>query len=374
MILEITSLTKSFKSFTLGPLNLSIDAGIMVILGPTGSGKTTLINLIAGILSPDTGNIIMDGVDITRTPIESRKVGYVFQDSALFPHLSVHQNILFGLTRKEIQEQVKIEMISEIIEDLGLVHLLNRKIWGLSSGELQKVSLAQMLVTSPRIILLDEPLSHLDPPTKDRLRIELRAILRKQQVPTIYVTHFEEDIYALADSVSILNNGKLEANGDLEQILNSSRLTPPSPPSSVQSFLTHITSGANYISGQVIKSENGLTSFKVGDLTFNTLGEFIIGTKIGVIIRREDIILSKEKIKTSARNMIYIQVVQITQISNLVDILLRVDGLELNSRITKSAMEELGIGQHDYIYAIFKASAPHVVREENSFPSDDHVH
>jgi molybdopterin-binding protein len=266
-------------------------------------------------------------------------------------------------------------MIREIIEDLGLANLLNRKIGGLSSGELQKVSLAQVLVTSPRIILLDEPLSHLDPPTKDRLRIELRAILRKQQVPTIYVTHFEEDIYALADSVSILNNGKLEATGDLEQILNSSRLTPPSPPSpSIQSFLAHVTSGANYISGQVIKSENGLTSFKVGDLTFNMLGEFIIGTKIGVIIRREDIILSKEKIKTSARNMIYIQVVQITQISNLVDILLRVDGLELNSRITKSAMEELGIALHDYIYAIFKASAPHVVREENSFHSHDHVH
>jgi molybdopterin-binding protein len=356
MTLEIISLTKSFKSFTLGPLNLSIDADIMVVLGPTGSGKTTLINLIAGLLSPDTGNIILDGVDITKTPIESRKVGYVFQDSALFPHLSVHQNILFGLTRNEIQEKVRIGMIREIIEDLGLDHLLNRNIDGLSSGELQKVSLAQVLVTSPRIILLDEPLSHLDPPTRDRLRIELRAILRKQQVPTIYVTHFEEDIHALADSVSILNKGKLEGTGGLEQILNSCRSTP--------SFLSQVTFGANYIAGQVVKSENGLTSFKVGDSTFNTLGEFTIGTKIGVIVRREDIILSKEKIKTSARNMIYVQVAQITQISNLVDIRLKVDGLELISRITKSGMEELGIALHDFIYAIFKASAPHVVREE----------
>lgn len=356
MTLKIISLTKSFKSFTLGPLNLSIDADIMVILGPTGSGKTTLINLIAGLLSPDTGNIILDGVDITRTPIESRKVGYVFQDSALFPHLNVHQNILFGLTRNEIQEKVRIGMIREIIEDLGLDHLLNRNIDGLSSGELQKVSLAQVLVTSPRIILLDEPLSHLDPPTRDRLRIELRAILRKQQVPTIYVTHFEEDIHALADSVTILNKGKLEETGGLEQILNSCRSTP--------SFLSQVTFGANYIAGQVVKSENGLTSFKVGDSKFNTLGEFTIGTKIGVIVRREDIILSKEKIKTSARNMIYVQVAQITQISNLVDIRLKGDGLELISRITKSGMEELGITLHDFIYAIFKASAPHVVREE----------
>jgi ABC-type molybdate transport system ATPase subunit len=207
-------------------------------------------------------------------------------------------------------------MIREVIDDLGLDHLLNRKIGGLSSGELQKVSLAQVLVTSPRIILLDEPLSHLDPPTRDRLRIELRAILRKQQVPTIYVTHFEEDI---------LNKGKVEGTGGLEQILNSSPSTP--------SFLSQVTSGANYIAGRVVKSENGLTSFKVGDRTFNTLGKFTVGTTIGVIVRREDIILSKEKIITSARNMMYVQVAQITQISNLVDIHLRIDGYELISRI-----------------------------------------
>jgi molybdopterin-binding protein len=248
-------------------------------------------------------------------------------------------------------------MIRKIIEDLGLVHLLNRKIGGLSSGELQKVSLAQVLVTSPRIILLDEPLSHLDPPTRDKLRIELRSILKKQHVPTIYVTHFEEDIHALADSVSILNKGKLEGTGRLEQVLNAHLTTP--------SFLAQVTSGANYIEGQVVNSKNGLTSFKVGDHIFNTLGEFTAGTKIGVILRREDIILSREKIETSARNMIYAQVAKISQESNLVDIHLRLDGFELISRITKSAMEELGITLHDSIYAIFKASAPHVVREEN---------
>jgi molybdopterin-binding protein len=358
MTLEITGLSKSFKSFTLGPLNFSIDADIMVVLGPTGSGKTTLINLIAGIMNPDKGNIILDGVDITKTPIESRKVGYVFQDSALFPHLNVHQNILFGLTEKETQNQAKMRMIRDIIEDLGLDRLLNRNIDRLSSGELQKVSLAQVLVTSPKIILLDEPLSHLDPPTRDKLRIELRSILRKQHVTTIYVTHFEEDIYALADTVSILNKGKLEGTGRLELILSSSLEIP--------SYLSQVTSGANYIEGQVVNSKNGLTSFKVGNHMFNTLGEFTTGTKIGVILRREDIILAKEKIETSARNMIYAQVAQITtQGSNLVDIHLRLDGFELISRITKSALEELGITLYESIYAIFKASAPHVVREEN---------
>jgi molybdopterin-binding protein len=356
MTLEIINLTKSFRSFLLGPLNLTIDPGIMVILGPTGSGKTTLINLIAGILSPDTGHIVQDGIDITNTPIEARKVGYVFQDSALFPHLSVYQNILFGLARKEAQKQERIKMVREVIEDLAIDHLLDRKIGGLSSGELQKISLAQVLVTSPRLILLDEPLSHVDAPTRDRLRIELRSILRKQHVPTVYVTHFEDDIYALADTVSILNNGKQEGPRSLKQLFNA--------PQSKLSFLSKVTSDANYIAGQVIKSENGLTSFKVGNNIFNTLGKFPIGTEIGVILRPEDIILTKEKIKTSARNMILVQVTQITHMSNLVDIHLRIDGLELISRITRLAMKELEIKLNDSIYVVFKASAPHVVREE----------
>lgn len=357
MTLEIVNLSFNFPSFELGPVSLNIDNGIMVILGPTGSGKTTLINLIAGILSPNKGKIVLNGIDITKIPIESRKVGFVFQDSTLFPHLNVHQNILFGLTRDELHNEERMIMVRKIIEDLGIANLLNRTIDSLSGGESQKVSLAQMLVTRPRIILLDEPLSHLDPPTREKLRLELRTILKKQRVPVIYVTHFEEDVLALADSISILNNGKLVGTGDIKQILNSSPST--------KSFFTQVTSGANYISGLVVKSKEGLTSFKVGSHLLNTLGEFLVGTKIGVIVRREDIILSKEKIKTSARNTLFLQVADIVQRSNLVDIHLKIDGVEIVSRITRSAMKDLGITKNDHIYAIFKASAPHLVREES---------
>ena len=357
MTLEIIDLTIIFHSFKLGPLSLSMDEGIMVVLGPTGSGKTTLINSIAGILSPDKGKIILNGLDITKIPIESRKVGYVFQDSALFPHLNVNQNILFGLTSREIENEERITMVRKIIGDLGIDNLLHRKIDGLSGGELQKVSLAQMLVRKPKIILLDEPLSHLDPPTRDKLRIELRNILKKQRIPAIYVTHFEEDVLALADSVSILNNGKLEVTGDLEQILNSSQ---PSP-----SFLSHLTFNANYITGQVVKREDGLTSFEIGSHLVYTLGEFPIGTKIGVILRHEDIILSKEKIKTSARNILFVRVADIVHRSNVVEIHLKINGLEIVSRITKLAMKDLDISINDNVYAIFKASAPHLVRKEN---------
>jgi molybdopterin-binding protein len=274
----------------------------------------------------------------------------------LFPHLNVNQNILFGLTSREIQNEERITMVRKIIGDLGIDNLLHRRIGSLSGGELQKVSLAQMLVRKPKIILLDEPLSHLDPPTRDKLRIELRTILKKQRIPAIYVTHFEDDVLALADSVSILKNGRLEGTGDLEQILNSSQ---PS------SFLSHLTSGTNYITGKVVKSEEGLTSFEIGSHLLYTLGEFPIGTKIGVILRHEDIILSKEKIKTSARNILFVQVTDIVYKSNVVDIHLKINGLEIVSRITKLAMKDLDISINDNIYAIFKASAPHLVRKEN---------
>ncbi len=355
--MEIINISFTFPSFELGPVSLNIDDGIMVILGPTGSGKTTLINLIAGILSPNKGKIVLNGIDITKIPIESRKVGFVFQDSTLFPHLNVHQNILFGLTRDEFHSEERMINVRKIIEDLGIANLLNRTIDSLSGGESQKVSLAQMLVTRPRIILLDEPLSHLDPPTREKLRLELRTILKKQRVPVIYVTHFEEDVLALADSISILNNGKLVGTGNIKQILNSSPSTT--------SFFAQVTSGANYISGLVVKSEDGLTSFEVGSHLLNTLGEFLVGTRIGVIVRREDIILSKEKIKTSARNTLFLQVADIVQRSNLVDVHLKIDSLEIVSRITQSAMKDLGITKNDHIYAIFKASASHLVREES---------
>jgi molybdenum ABC transporter ATP-binding protein len=362
MVLEIINITKNFGKFRLGPLSLTINNDdIKVILGPTGSGKTTLINLIAGILRPDNGKIILNGIEITNQPIEQRKVGYVFQDPSLFPHLNVYNNILFGLRKKERESKDKIATIKKIIDELDIDYLLNRKVDHLSGGEKQKVSLARILVLNPNLILLDEPLSHIDLLARDRLRIELRNILRKQQIPTIYVTHFEEDIYALADSIAFLNNGKIEESGTLEEIFN---LSPRSL--SLSPFFNRIISLGNYVTGEVTKCENDLTEFKVGLNRLYTVGRFLPKSKISVIIRREDILISKEKIRTSARNIVFAKVVDIINIhNNIIDVYLKSDNLNLISRITSSASEELGIVIGDYVYAIFKASTPYLIREEN---------
>ncbi|MBA3750905.1 MAG: ATP-binding cassette domain-containing protein [Nitrosopumilus sp.] len=167
MVLELVNVTKDFPGFRLGPLNLKVDDdNILVMIGPTGSGKTTILNLIVGLIKPDSGTIIIDGIDITNLPIESRKMGYSFQNPCLFPHMRVYENIIFGLKKEDRKK--KNFQIKRLVESLEILHLLNRHIYGLSGGELQKISLARMLITEPKILLMDEPLAHLDDPTKKK--------------------------------------------------------------------------------------------------------------------------------------------------------------------------------------------------------------
>lgn len=353
MGLELLSLTKSFPGFTLGPLNLKIDSEVLVIIGPTGSGKTTILNLIAGMIKPGSGSIILDGLDITSLPVESRRIGYVFQTPSLFPHLDVYENIIFGLPRRKRQQ--KSLHVKRLLDDLGISHISDRRVQGLSGGEMQKVSLARMLAVEPRIVLLDEPLAHLDPPTRRKLRLELRKILKAQNVPAIYVTHFEEDVYALADSVAVLHNGMIENTGKLETIL-ASRSSP---------FISEILAESNYIEGSVVEIRGGITIIKVGSHLLETLGEYSVGSKVGVLVRPEEILLSREAVKTSARNIVRTEVTNIVKGTSMADVQLGTDSLQLRAKVTEEARIELGLNKGDVVYAIFKAISPQVVREES---------
>ncbi len=355
LVLELVNLTKTFLGFTLGPLNMKVDDNeILVMIGPTGSGKTTVLNLIAGLLKQDSGIILMDGLDIADLPVESRNIGYTFQNPSLFPHLNVYENIIFGLKKKN--EKDRNHQVKRLLEDLGISHLTNRHIQGLSGGEMQKISLARMLVTEPKIMLMDEPLAHLDTSTKRKLRLELRRILRKHDIPAIYVTHFEDDVYALADAVSMLQNGVIVNAGRLEAVLLHSNHS---------SFLSNIFSEGNYLEGTVVQSKDGVTTFKTDSHLLETLGNYSIGSKVGILVRPEDIILSKELIKTSARNVVEVKVTKITNYNTgVADIHLVMNKFHMTSRITEEARADLGIKEGDYIFAIFKASSPQVVREE----------
>jgi molybdopterin-binding protein len=367
--LELVDLTKKFVGgFRLGPLNLKVsDNEILVIIGPTGSGKTTVLNLISGLLKPDDGSILVDGIDITSVSVESRKIGYTFQNPSLFPHMNVYENIIFGIKKKWKHRNNDDVEINNLLEDLGISQLTHRHIHGLSGGEMQKVSLARMLITQPKIILMDEPLAHLDPATKRKLRIELRHILRRQSVPTICVTHFEDDVYGLADSVCVLQSGIMEYSSKLTPLLMTRQYASNDNDSTSRLLSNILTSiqGNNYLEGNVIRSLGGLTTFKSGSTLIETLGNFNIGSKVGILIRPEDIILSKGMVKTSARNVVRSKVVKITKYDEaIVDVYMVADRFHLTSRITEEARADLQIRQGDDVFAMFKASSPQVVREE----------
>lgn len=359
MALELVRITKKFPGFTLGPLNLRIENGkILVIIGPTGSGKSTILNLIAGLLKPDSGSILLDGLDITTVPVHLRRIGITFQNPSLFPNLNSYDNIVFGFSKKARKEnELQIE---RLLEDLKLLHIMDRNTEGLSGGEMQKVSLARMLVTNPKIMLMDEPLAHLDVPTRRVLRLELRRILVSRGVPSIYVTHFEDDVYALADYVAILQKGLIEYTDKIESILSNQN-------ENQYPFLTSMFDEANYLEGDVVQSKLGITTFSIGSHMIEILGHFSVGSRVGILVKPEDIILSREKIRTSARNMIKAEITNIIKYdssSGVVDVHLKADRFHIISRITEQAREELGLQEHDSIFAIFKASSPQIIREE----------
>jgi ABC-type Fe3+/spermidine/putrescine transport system ATPase subunit len=228
MMISVEGLSKRLGNFQFGPLNLEVGEGeVLVVLGENGSGKTTLLNLVAGILKPDKGRIFLNQNLLNGIPIEKRRVAYVFQKLYLFPHLNVFANITFGLRRWRRQQRkgdrvvdISTTRTGEIISMLGIESsLLSRDIQSLSAGEQQKVALARALVTEPHLLLMDEPLTNLDIASKINLMQELRKILTKVKIPVIYVTHYPNEAFGLADKILILNNGSIIEEGTKDEVM-----------------------------------------------------------------------------------------------------------------------------------------------------------
>lgn len=219
-MLRLENISKSFDGVpVLKDISLEIQKGeIVSILGPSGSGKTTLLNLILGLTDADGGKIVYDGDDLTKTPMEERGFNIVFQDYALFPHLTAYKNITYGLRNKpDISSK---EEVKELIDLLGLRDHLDKRIDQLSGGQKQRVALARTMVMKPKILLLDEPLSALDGVIKESIKDRIKTIAKEYNLTTIIVTHDPEEALTLSDRVLIVNEGTISQYGRPEEIIN----------------------------------------------------------------------------------------------------------------------------------------------------------
>lgn len=249
--LEIIAVHKSFGDFqALAEINLNVAGGEFVaIMGPSGCGKTTLLRIIAGLESADTGRLYIRGNDVTDQPVNLRSTRLVWQNYALFPHLSVFGNIAFGLTLTpydRVDVAAKVKAMAELV---GMSDFLDRRIGQLSGGQKQRVALARALVTEPEILLLDEPLSALDAHLRLRMQGELRRIQRQLNMSFIYVTHNQTEAFSMADRVVVMNAGRIEQIGPPEEIYNAP----------ATHFVARFVGSNNLFAGRVIEDHGDRT-------------------------------------------------------------------------------------------------------------------
>jgi ABC-type Fe3+/spermidine/putrescine transport system ATPase subunit len=220
-MLRLININRRLGDFALTDINLDVaDGQYYVLLGRSGSGKTQLLELIAGLEHPESGKILLDGTDITRQRIQDRKVGIVFQDYAVFPHMTVFGNIAYPLRARREDSNHIADRVEKAAIAMNIKHILNRSIEKLSGGELQRVALARTLITSPRLLLLDEPLSSLDTSLKDDLKRLLRNLNKAGQT-IIHVTHDYGDAISLAKRVGVIHNGKIIQEGSLDEVFKN---------------------------------------------------------------------------------------------------------------------------------------------------------
>ncbi|MBV6657496.1 MAG: ABC transporter ATP-binding protein [Devosiaceae bacterium] len=218
--LKITGLRKTYGAVTaLDDVSLTMRQGeFLTLLGPSGSGKSTLLWAVAGLNAPDRGTIALDGVDVTNTPPHDRDLGMVFQNYALFPHMTVAENIAFPLRMRGVGSRQIDEAVAKVLDTVQLAHVGARPPSALSGGQQQRIALARAMVYQPSIILMDEPLGALDKKLRDRLQLEIKGLHERLGVTILYVTHDQEEAMVMSDRICLMNHAKIEQIGTPEEL------------------------------------------------------------------------------------------------------------------------------------------------------------
>jgi len=339
----------------------SAATGFTILFGASGAGKTSLLDCIAGLATPDSGRIaindhvLFDSEQRLNTPIERRSVGYLLQNLALFPHLSVEQNIEYGLAKLSRAECRR--RVAAIADSFHIAPILRRRPGHISGGEKQRVALARTLVTQPRILLLDEPLSALDAPTKSRILDDLRAWNDLHRIPILYVTHSREEVFALAERIIVMAAGSIIAQGDPFEVLHAPRMET----------VAHLAGFENLFDASVtaIHDDRGTMTCTAGPVTLEApLSHAREGDKVRIGIRAGDIMIATELPRgLSARNIIPGRIASSTLRDRMV--VLQVNcGMPFETHVTRHAQESLELLPEREVWLVIKTHSCHLLRPE----------
>ncbi len=357
-MLELRNVSKRWPGFALRGIDLTVEDGeYFVLLGPSGAGKSLLLEVVAGFHAPDAGAVLLGGVDVTALPPEARQVGFVHQDSMLFPHMSAARNIAYGLRVRGDSDAEKT--VAELAAMLHIGHALDRAPHELSGGERQRVAIARALAVRPRLLLMDEPLGALDMPIQVRLRAELKRVHRETGVTVLHVTHNQDEARELGRRIGVMRGGRLvQAGGAAEGFEQPSDM-----------FVAEFTGCRNIYEGMA-RSDGDETSFSTDGLTLHSTSR-IEGPALAAV-RSEHIIVSTGPVQTSARNQIEGTVESVERQGHVHAVTARFGTVAMTSLLTGHSVEALGIEPGRRVYFSFKANSLHLIpaRDPEDRPDD----
>jgi spermidine/putrescine transport system ATP-binding protein len=343
MSLELVDVSKDFGGFQLAPLSLTIPKGeFFSLLGPSGCGKTTVLRLIGGFETPTSGKILLNSAKISHLPPYQRNTHTVFQRYALFPHLNVFENVAFSLRLKKISKPLVADKVQSALKLVEIEHLKDRYVHQLSGGQSQRVALARALINEPEVLLLDEPLSALDPDLRMKMREELKSLCRKVGSTFILVTHDQEEALQLSDRMAVLKDGRCQQVGTPKEIYED----PANP------FVARFIGPVNEIRGEIIGEEGGLFAFTsaLGTFRFKKNGH-ALEKQVSMVLRPEKMRLLRQRSNVQ-ENLVEGQIQELCYLGSRTEYAIRSQGAlfkVFEQEQERSKKKSLNIGDKVYL-------------------------
>ena len=341
-------------------VSFRLEAGITILFGASGAGKTTLLDCIASLATPDAGRIVLgdrvlfDSARRISVPALQRRIGYVFQDLALFPHLSAEQNVAYGLARVKAAERKR--RVEESLRSMGILEFRDRRPTQLSGGQRQRVALARALVTEPSILLLDEPLAALDLPVRMKIADDLRRCIRNLPIPVLYVTHSRDEVFMLGENMLVLEQGQLITEGRPHEVMSLPR----------SETVAQLAGFENLFDAEVtsLHENRGTMTCRIGEAQVEIETPLVraeTGAKLRLGISAGDILLATSApVGLSARNVLSGKLLSLSQRDAI--IVARVDcGVELSVHLTLGARDSLELAPGRQVWVIVKTHSCHLL-------------